>query len=488
MPARTTLQIPGFRGGVIAPDHPGYDEARAVWNGVVDRRPRLIARCSGTADVAAAVRFARDRDLEIAVRGGGHNVAGTAVCDGGIVIDLSTMRAVSVDPVERTSLVQGGALWGDVDHETQAHGLATTGGIVSHTGVGGLSLGGGIGWLMRRHGLAVDNLVEAEVVTAEGEIVRASANDHPDLFWALRGGGGNVGVVSAFRFALHRVGPTVIAGPVFWAAEDTTDVLRFYREFVADAPDELGTIIRLGTIPPLPVVDKDLHFRPAIAVASCHAGSVEDGERAVRALRRFGAPLVDLIGPTFYVDHQSGIDGTVPHGWRYYWKGTHLAGLSDEVIDIVAEHAHDATSPRSYAAIFHMGGAVARAPRAATAYAGRDVKHTMSIDAVWLPEHDDAVRAAETAWARSFFAALQPHRAGVYVNFLDSDDDTSRVREAYGDDTYRRLAEVKAKYDPENVFHNNKNIRPATPAQRTLAPTEPAARRGKAIRAVLPRS
>ena len=229
MSARTTMQIPGFRGRAIIPEHDDYDDARAVWNGVVDRRPRLIARCSGTADVAAAVRFARDRHLEIAVRGGGHNVAGTAVCDGGIVIDLSAMRAVSVDPVGRTALVQGGALWGDVDHETQAHGLATTGGIIGHTGVGGVSLGGGIGWLMRKHGLTVDNVLHAEVVTADGEIVGASAGDHPDLFWALRGGGGNFGIVGSFRFALHPVGPTVMAGPVFWAAEDTADVLRFYR-------------------------------------------------------------------------------------------------------------------------------------------------------------------------------------------------------------------------------------------------------------------
>jgi FAD/FMN-containing dehydrogenase len=464
MTAPTATQIPGFRGDLITPDHHDYDGARAVWNGTVNRRPRLIARCSGTADVAAAVRFARDRDLEIAVRGGGHNVAGTAVCDDGIMIDLSAMRAVSVDLVDSTALVQGGALWGDVDHETQAHGLATTGGIVSHTGVGGVSLGGGIGWLMRKHGLTVDNLVEAEVVTAEGDIVRASANDHPDLFWALRGGGGNFGVVSSFRFALHPVGPTVMAGPVFWAAEDTTEVLRFYRDFVADAPDELGTVIRLGTMPPLPVVDEDLHFQPAIAVASCYTGPVEAGERAIRALRQFGTPLVDLVGPTRYVDHQSGIDDTVPHGWHYYWKATNLTVLSEAVIDIVAEHAYGATSPRSYAAMFHMGGAVARAPRGATAYSERDVGHNLSIDAVWLPEQDDTVGAAETAWARTFLDALQLYRAGVYVNFLDSDDDTSRVREAYGDANYRRLVEVKTKYDPENVFGNNKNIQPATPA------------------------
>ena len=463
MTERTTIQIPGFQGDVITPEHHEYDAARAVWNGTVDRCPRLIARCRGTADVAAAVRFARECDLEIAVRGGGHNVAGTAVCDDGIVIDLSAMRAVSVDPLTRTAHVQGGALWGDVDHETQAHGLATTGGIVSHTGVGGLSLGGGIGWLMRKHGLTVDNLVGAEVVTAECNIIRASAEEHPDLFWALRGGGGNFGVVSSFRFRLHPVGPTVLAGPVFWAAEDTTDVLRFYREFVTDAPDELGNIIRLGTIPPLPVVDEELHFRPSIAVASCYAGPVEDGERALRALRQFGTPLVDLVGPTLYLDHQRGIDDTVPHGWHYYWKATNLTGLSDEVIDIVAQHAYRARSPWSYAAMFHLGGAVARATRDATAYRGRNAEHNIIIDAAWLPDQDETVGAAESAWARGFFAALQPHRAGVYVNFLDSDDDAGRVREAYGDDTYRRLAEVKATYDPDNVFHNNKNIQPRTP-------------------------
>ena len=465
MTAPTVTQIPGFWGDVIAPDHEGYDDARAVWNGSVDRRPRLIARCGGAADVAAAVRFAHDRDLKIAVRGGGHNVAGTAVCDDGIVIDLSAMRAVTVDPVERTALVQGGALWCDVDHKTQGHGLATTGGIVSHTGVGGLSLGGGIGWLMRKHGLTVDNLVEAELVTAEGDIIWASANDRPDLFWGLRGGGGNFGIVSAFRFTLHPLGPAVMAGPVFWAAEDTIDVLNFYREFVTDAPDELGTIVRLGTIPPWPAVSGELHFRPAIAVASCYAGPVEDGERAIRALREFGTPLVDLVEPTLYVDHQSSIDDTVPDGWHYYWKSTNLARLSDEVIDIVAEHAYGATSPRSYAAMFHMGGAVARPAQDTTAYSGRDIDHSIIVDAAWLPEQNDTVAAAETAWARDFIAGLQPHRAGVYVNFLDSDDDMSRVHEAYGDDTYRRLAEVKAKYDPENVFHHNKNIQPSTPAQ-----------------------
>jgi FAD/FMN-containing dehydrogenase len=330
MTAVRTLQAPprktnafdqlggSFRGELLLPTSPGYDTARRIWNGAIDRHPACIARCRGTADVIAAVRFARGHDLEIAVRGGGHNVAGTAVCDDGVVIDLSAMRAVWVDPAGRTAWVQGGALWGDVDHETQAHGLATTGGIVGHTGVAGLTLGGGIGFLMRKHGLTVDNLLAAEVVTAEGSILRASADEHPDLFWALRGGGGNFGVVTSFRFALHPLGPTVMAGPVFWAADDTTDLLRFYRDFVAEAPDELGSVVRLGTVPPLPAIPEHLHWRPAIAVACCYAGAVEDGERTVRPLRRFGTPLVDLVAPTRYVAHQCGLDDTVPHGWHYY--------------------------------------------------------------------------------------------------------------------------------------------------------------------------
>ncbi|HET9347485.1 MAG TPA: FAD-binding oxidoreductase [Candidatus Limnocylindrales bacterium] len=463
------MHIDGFRGQLITADHADYDTARAVWNGAVDRRPRLIARCSGTADVVAAVRFARDHDLEIAVRGGGHNVAGTAACDDGIVIDLSTMRAVWVDPGGRTAWAQGGALWRDVDRETQAHGLATTGGIVGHTGVAGLTLGGGIGFLMRKHGLAVDNLLAAEVVTADGGIVRASADEHPDLFWALRGGGGNFGVVASFRFALHQVGPTVLAGPVFWAADDTTDVLRLYRDFAAEAPDELGTVVRLGTVPPLAAIPEDLHWRPAIAVDSCYAGAIEDGERAVRALRRHGRPLVDLISAMPYAAHQCALDDTVLHGWHYYWKSANLARLSNDAIAVIAEHAYAAGSPRSYAAMFHLRGAVARVARDATAYAGRDVAHSIVIDGVWLADESEQHAAAETAWARRFLEALGPHRASsVYVNFLDADDDSGRVRAAYGDPTYGRLAEVKARYDPDNVFHHNKNIRPdrATPPGR----------------------
>jgi hypothetical protein len=452
-PQSPPLKAPAFdelsgssRGELLLPTSPGYDTARRIWNGAIDRRPACIARCTGAADVVAAVRFAREHDLEIAVRGGGHGVAGTAVCDDGVVIDLSAMRAVWVDPASRTAWVQGGALWGDVDHETQAHGLATT---------------GGIGFLMRKYGLAVDNLLAAEVVTAEGSIVRASADEHPDLFWALRGGGGNFGVVTSFRFALHPLGPTVLAGPVFWAADDTTDVLRFYRDFVSEIPDELGTVVKLCSIPPLPVIPEDLHRRRAIAVICCYAGAVEDGERAVQDLREFGSPLIDLLSPQPFVAFQGGFDDTVLHGWHYYWKATNLVGLTDDAIAVIADHAYTANSPRSYAAMFHFGGAVARVPDDATAYAGREIPHNIIIHGAWLPAESDEHAAAETVWARRFLHALQPHSAGgVYVNFLDSDDDSGRVQEAYGDQIYRRLAELKAKYDPDNAFHHNKNIRP----------------------------
>src|SRR5687768_16819980 len=455
----TGMEIPGFRGEVFASEHPDYDGARAVWNGIVDRRPRLIARCSGVADVAAAVRFARARDLEIAVRGGGHNVAGTAVCDDGIVIDLSAMRAVRVDPVHRTTCVQGGALWGDVDHETQPHGLATTGGIVSHTGVAGLTLGGGIGWLMRKHGLTIDNLLACDVVTAEGEQLRASEDEHPDLFWALRGGGGNFGVVTSFEFRLHSLGPTVLAGPILWDAADTGEVLRFYRDFVRDAPDELGTVVRFGTAPPLPVIPEDLHWRPVVMVGTCYAGPIEDGERALRPLRASRTPLLDLVGPTQYVEFQSALDSTVLHGWNYYWKSTYLPELRDDLIDVIAEHAFSCSSPRSYAAMFHLKGAVSRVAEGGTAFGNRQASHAITLDAVWRPGEDFGDR--DTAWTKGFFATLGRFREGVYVNFLGGDEHPDRVREAYGDSVYERLVDVKTTYDPDNVFHHNQNIRPA---------------------------
>jgi FAD binding domain/Berberine and berberine like len=451
-------EIGGFRGRLISAGAADYDIARAIWNGAIDRRPRLIARCIGTADVVAAVRFARDHDLEIAIRGGGHNVAGTAVCDEGIVIDLSAMRGVRVDPTGRRAWVQGGALWGDVDRETQAHGLATTGGIVSHTGVAGLTLGGGVGWLMRTHGLTVDNLVAADVVTADGERLRASEDEHPDLFWALRGGGGNFGVVTSFEFRLHPLGPTVLAGPIVWDATDARELLRFYRDFVCEGPDELGTVVRFGTAPPLADIPEHLHWRPVVMVGTCYSGAIEDGEQVLRPLRAFRAPLLDLVGPAPYVAFQSAIDSTVVHGWHYYWKSTHLPELRDDLIDVITEHAFSCSSPRSYVAMFHLKGAVSRVAEGATAFGNRQASHAITLDAVWRPGEDFGER--DTAWTRKFFSALGRFREGVYVNFLGGDEDPGRVREAYGDAVYDRLVDVKTTYDPGNVFHHNQNIRP----------------------------
>lgn len=453
------VEIDGFRGRLISAEHADYDLARAVWNGAIDRRPRLVARCTGTADTVAAVRFARDHDLEIAIRGGGHNVAGTAVCDDGIVIDLSAIRGVRVDPTNRRAWVQGGALWGDVDHETQPYGLATTGGIVSHTGVAGLTLGGGVGWLMRKHGLTADNLLAVDMVTADGELLRASEQEHPDLFWALRGGGGNFGVVTSFEFRLHPVGPNVLAGPIIWDATDAGEVLRFYRDFVRDAPDELGTVVRFGAAPPLPVIPADLHWRPVMMVGTCYAGPIGDGEQALRPLRTFRTPVVDLVGATPYVGFQSALDSTVPHGWNYYWKSTHLPELRDDLIDVIIEHAFSSSSPRSYAAMFHLKGAVSRVPEGGTAFGNRQASHAITLDAVWRPGEGFGDR--DTAWAKGFFGALGRFREGVYVNFLGGDDDPARVREAYGEAVYDRLVEVKTAYDPDNTFHHNQNIRPA---------------------------
>ena len=453
-------EIAGFRGRLISADHPDYDIARAVWNGAIDRRPCLIARCLGAADVVAAVRFARDHDLEIAIRGGGHNVAGTAVCDDGIVIDLSAMRGVRVDLPGRRAWVQGGALWGDVDHETQAHGLATTGGIVSHTGVAGLALGGGIGWLMRKHGLTVDNLLAVDVVTAGGELLRASEDEHPDLFWALRGGGGNFGVVTSFEFRLHSVGPSVLAGPILWDASDAREVLRFYRDFVRDAPDELGTVVRFGAAPPLPGIPEDLHWRSVMMIGTCFAGPIEDGEQVLRPLRACRTPLLDLVGPAPYAGFQSGIDSTVVHGWNYYWKSTFLPELGDDLIDVIAGHAFACASPRSYVAMFHLKGAVSRVAEGGTAFGNRQASHAITLDAVWRPGEDFGDR--DTAWTREFFAALGRFRSGVYVNFLGGDEDPGRVREAYGGSVYDRLVGVKTTYDPDNVFRHNQNIRPGT--------------------------
>jgi FAD/FMN-containing dehydrogenase len=447
-----------MRGPVIAPDDEGYDAARAIWNGAIDRRPACIARCAGVADVVTAVRFARERGLLVAVRSGGHGVGGHALCDDGLVIDLSLMKGIRVDPAARTARAEAGVLWGELDRETQLHGLATVGGIVTHTGIAGLTLGGGIGWLMRKHGATVDNLLSVDLVTAEGELLTASEDENPDLFWGIRGGGGNFGVVTSFEYRLHPVGPIVLAGPIFHPLEDAREVLAFYREFTATAPDELTTIFELSVAPPAPFLPEDVHGKPIVMVGACYAGAPEDGIEVVRPLKEFGNPLVDLLEPKLYTALQSMFDPSVPHGWHRYWKSVELPPLTDDMIDTLVEHASAQTSPKSYCIVFQLGGALARSGRDETAFSQRDAAYNVNINAVWTEEYP--ARERHVAWARDFFSAMQPHAGRcVYVNFL-GDEGAKRVRQAYGDRQYKRLVELKRAYDPTNFFRLNQNIEP----------------------------
>ena len=454
-PALNALET-SFRGQLVRPGDPGYDEHRKVWNGSVDRSPALIARCAGVADVIAALRFARAGGLRVAVRGGGHSFPGQSVCDGGVVIDLGPMKGIRVDPQARTARAQSGVLWGELDRETQAFGLATTGGIVTHTGIAGLTLGGGIGWLQRKYGLTIDQLISVDLVTADGEFVRASADENPDLFWGLRGGGGNFGIVTEFEFRLHPVGPTVLAGPVFWPIEQAPDVLRFYRDWIADAPDDLMTIVIHRKAPALPFVPPELHGRPVVAVACCYAGPVEAGEPVLRPLKAFGSPVLDLCEPKPYLAHQAMFDPSFPHGQWYYMRACDVAELSDAVIDITVEHAQQIRSPLTAFPIWQMGGAVARTNDDDTAFNGRGAGHTFNITAsTATAEGFDE----EREWSRRFWSALEPYHTSVYVNFL-MDEGQERVRDAYGAQKYDRLKALKRRYDPDNVFRLNQNIAP----------------------------
>jgi FAD/FMN-containing dehydrogenase len=447
-----------FLGEVIGPDDDRYDDVRRIWNGHIDRRPALVARCRGVADVMAAVRFARERDLPAAVRGGGHAVAGYALCDDGIVIDLSLMTGSRVDPLARTIRVEGGCLNEHLDRETQAFGLATTGGIVSHTGVGGLTLGGGIGHLMRKFGLSIDSLRSCDVVTADGEFLVVSEQENPDLFWGLRGGGGNFGIVTSFEFELHPLGPTVLAGLLAWPMDEAPRVLRFLRDFVAAARDEIGIMGNLRLAPPLPVIPEELHGKPVVGLVPTYAGAIDDGERALAPLRELGDPVVSTLAPKPYVAHQKMFDPAVLHGWHYYWKSHKLGPLDDGVIDVIADWAGRITSPLTTVPIFTQGGAVARVPEDATAFPNRDAAHDINIVGAWMPADSEPARHIE--WVRGFFAALEPHSRGVYVNFTN-DDPADRVRTgAYSADQWRRLVALKAKFDPTNFFRFNANIPP----------------------------
>jgi len=445
-----------LRGYVVGPEDPSYDVDRRIWNGSIDRRPAVIIRCAGVSDVIAAVNFGRASGLPVAVRSGGHSFPGWSVADGAVVIDLSLMKGVRVDPERRTARVQAGVLLGDLDKETQAFGLAVPSGIVTHTGVAGLTLGGGIGWIMRKHGLSIDQLLSVDLVTAEGEFTQASADRNADLFWAIRGGGGNFGIITEFEFQCVALGPQVMAGPVFWPMTQAPEVLRFYRDWVADAPDELMTIVINRKAPPLPFVPSELHGKPVVVVACCWAGDIEEGERVIRPLKAFGSPVLDVCVPKPFLTHQAMFDPSFPKGRWYYFKSCDVAELSDDIIDITVEHCLQISSPLTSFPIWQRGGAVGRVGEDETAFSGRSAGFTYNIGA--STETSEGF-AEEREWVRNFWSALRPWHEGVYVNFL-GDEGAERVRQSYGSEKYQRLQALKRTYDPENFFQINQNIPP----------------------------
>ncbi|GAA1142631.1 FAD/FMN-containing dehydrogenase [Kitasatospora gansuensis] len=445
-----------FRGRLVRPGEPDYGESRRIWNGSIDRRPALIAYCTGAPDVAAAVRFARASGLPVAVRSGGHSFSGQSLCDDGIVIDLSPMRRITVDAEARTVRAQAGVLLGELDQQTQRAGLAVPSGIVTHTGLAGLTLGGGIGWLMRKYGLTVDQLLAVTLVTADGGTVRADATENPELFWGVRGGGGNFGVVTEFEYRLHPVGPTVLAGPLIWPVADSARLLRFYRDWITEVPDELTTAVVHRKAPPLPEIPAALHGRRVAMVICCWAGDLDRGEQVLRPLRRFGPPVADLCRPKPFTEHQAMLDPSFPAGRWYYFKSCDVAELTDQVIDITAEHAARITSPLTSFPIFQLGGAIARVGEDETAVGGRQAGHTFNINGTCA---DAEGFEQERTWARGLWTALAPHHTGVYVNFL-MEEGEQRVRQAYGEAKYLRLKALKRQWDPDNLFRLNQNIRP----------------------------
>lgn len=444
-----------LRGRLLTLDAPGYDEARTIWNGMIDRHPSLIARCAGAADVIHTVNFAREHGLLVAVCGAGHNIAGNAVCDRGLMIDLKPMKSVRVDPEARTARVDPGCTLADFDHEAQAFGLATPVGINSTTGIAGLTLGGGFGWLSRKYGMTVDNLLSADVVTANGRLVHASETENPDLFWAIRGGG-NFGVVTSFEFRLHPVGPEILSGLIVHPFEAAPEVLHFYRDFVADLPDETAVWVVLRKAPPLPFLPEEWHGREVVVLAAFHVGDMAEGERILEPLRRFGQPLADVIGPHQYVDWQRAFDPLLTPGARNYWKSHDFSELSDDLLGTLIDYAGRLPSPQAEIFIGQVGGQMGRVDPEATAYPHRNAAFIMNVHGRWeRPPDDDAC----IAWARALFQDTAPFTTGgVYVNFLTHDED-DRVRAAYGPN-YERLVEVKDVYDPSNLFRLNQNIRP----------------------------
>ena len=446
------------RGGVVMPGEPEYEEARSVWNAAINRRPAMIVRCLGTQDVLAAVRFARAHRVSLSIRGGGHNIAGLAVCDDAVMLDMSRARGVWVDPVARVARAQAGCLLGDVDRETQLHGLAAPLGFVSNTGIAGLTLGGGFGYLTRRFGWTCDSVRSMDVVTADARIVRASETENSDLYWALRGGGGNFGVVTSFEYELNAVGPEILGGAIAWPAEHAPRVLEQFRKLMSDAPAELTCVAALRKAPPAPWLAPAIHGKDMVAVFVCYSGPIEEGQRLVAPLKALGAAAGDVVQRRTYVSQQSLLDATQPKGRRYYWKSEYLAGHDPELLAAAAEHASRSLSPHSAIIVFPLDGALNRLPPGHSAVGNRDAKSLVNITASWEKPADDA---ANIDWARAAWRDLRRFSTGgTYVNMLTDEEGDERIRAAYGAN-YERLAKVKAAWDPDNVFHVNKNVQPS---------------------------
>jgi FAD/FMN-containing dehydrogenase len=447
-----------LRGPLLQPADQGYDEARTIWNAMITKRPAVIARVSGSADVIACVNFARENGLPLSVRGGGHNVAGTALCDGGLMIDMSLRRGVRVDPTRRIVRVEGGATWGDVDHETQPFGLVVPSGIVSNTGVAGFTMGGGFGWTSRKFGYAADNLMSVDIVTADGELRVASDKENPDLFWALRGGGGNFGAVTSFEFKASRHGPQALCGMVVYPMGEARAVMQQFRQITAAAPDELCCLLILRRAPAVPYLPQDVHGRPIAAIAVCWAGDPGDGRAAVLPLKTFARPLADTIERKPFVEHQTMLDAGQPFGRRYYWKSHYFAEIGDDLIDAMVEHAERITSPHSAALLMHLGGTPARLDPSMNAVGLRAASYVLNIQAAWESAQEDR---RHLVWAREYWSATRPFSTGsAYINFMTEDEGEARVRAAFPAAVYARLREVKSNFDPGNLFHGAQNIPP----------------------------
>jgi len=445
------------RGPVLLPGDTVFEESRRVWNGMIDRTPAVVVKCRGVADVVAGVAFARETGAPITVKGGGHNIAGLAVCDGGVMLDMSLLRGVWVDPEKRIAHAQPGCILGDVDRETQVHGLAAVLGFVSETGVTGLTLGGGFGYLTRRYGWACDNVESMQMVTADGRIVRASAKENSDLFWGLRGGGGNFGVVTDIEYTLHPVGPEVMAGAIAWPAEDAPAVLDLYRSVTRDAPPELTCLAVMRIAPPAPWIDKSMHGKPIVAIFACDTGAIKDAEKRAAPIKAFGKPVGDILQRRPYTSQQSILDATQPSGRRYYWKSEYLSLVDDDFIARFLEHGRRIQSPHSAIILFALGGALNKLPADHSAVGNREAHFVLNITSAWDNATDDA---ANIKWARDAWEDMRHLSSGTYINFQTEDEGADRVRAAYGAN-YDRLVKVKTVWDPDNLFCMNKNIAPA---------------------------